>query len=75
MWLFCFFLHVLSSPVQAWIYTPRQASGGCKQNALLYSAGIKREKVHHVIDRVAFYVTWILAAEINRTKKAVFEVF
>ena len=75
MWLFCFFLHVLSSPVQAWIYTPRQASGGCKQNALLYSAGVKREKVHHVIDRVAFYATWIPAAEINRTKKAVFEVF
>lgn len=75
MWLFCFFLHVLSSPVQAWIYTPRQASGGCKQNALLYSAGVKREKVHHVIDRVAFYVAWIPAAEINRTKKAVFEVF
>lgn len=43
--------------VQAWIYTPRQASGGCKQNALLYSASVKREKVHHVIDRVAFYVT------------------
>ena len=75
MWLFCFFLHVLSSPVQAWIYTPRQASGGCKQNALLYSAGVKREKVHHVIDRVAFYATWIPAAEINRTKSAVFAVF
>ncbi len=35
----------------------RQASGGCKQKRALYSAGIKREKVHHVIDRVAFYVT------------------
>ena len=31
--------------------------------------------VHHVIDCAAFYVTWIPAAEINRTKKAVFEVF
>ena len=52
----------------------RQAAVVSK-NALLYSAGVKREKVHHVIDRVAFYVAWIPAAEINRTKKAVFEVF
>lgn len=34
----------------------RQAAVVSK-NALLYSAGVKREKVHHVIDRVAFYVT------------------
>lgn len=33
----------------------RQAAVVSK-NALLYSAGVKREKVHHVIDRVAFYV-------------------
>ena len=33
----------------------RQAAVVSK-NALLYSAGVKREKVHHVIDLVAFYV-------------------
>ena len=60
MWLFCFFLHVLSSPVQAWIYTPRQASGGCKQNALLYSAGVKREKVHfYPAMSMGVYFCWI----------------
>ena len=52
----------------------RQAAGVSK-NALLYSAGVKREKGHHVIDRVAVFGALISAAEIKRTKKAGFEVF
>lgn len=74
MWLFCFFLHVLSSPVQAWIYTPRQASGGCKQNALLYSAGVKREKVRYFEQFYRDYIPFSLTTVIYGIPGAIFAV-